>query len=102
MTDTDLQELLGGGVGDPFKVIQKLFNSDEIEFITDLNIKEIHSIAIILFLADYVGLPEYEQFIKAIMKLKVSKDRKGREEFLALFKSIKEAEDKKPELPFVK
>lgn len=62
------------------KAFSEMFTSKNLEFKTDLTIEEIRSISLVLFLAEYLKLPEYKAFITRVMKLKVSKDRKGRRE----------------------
>lgn len=82
----EFQEILGEN---QFKTLEQLFKEENIEFITDLSDKEIRNIAIILFLADYLEMPEFRTFVINVMKLKVSKGRKGRGEFLTGFTEIK-------------
>lgn len=82
----EFQEILGEN---QFKTLEQLFKEENIEFITDLSDKEIRNIAIILFLADYLEMPEFRVFVINVMKLKVSKNRKGRGEFLTGFTEIK-------------
>lgn len=65
---------------DMSKAFAEMFTAKNLEFKTDLTIEEIRSISLVLFLAEYLKLPEYKAFITRVMKLKVSKDRKGRKE----------------------
>ena len=81
----------------PYDIIKDLYKTDNIEFITDLTTEEIHSIATVLFLSKYLKVPEFEDLLKNIMKLKVSKDRKGRAEFTNIFGTIKSEQDIKKE-----
>jgi hypothetical protein len=62
------------------EMMSQMFTGKNLEFKTDLTIKEIRAISLILFLSEYLKLPEYKNFINRVMKLKVSKDRKGRKE----------------------
>lgn len=83
---------------DSFEIINTLFKDDQLEFITDLSSKEIKSIAVILLLSDYLELPVFKAFISNVMKLKVSKNRKGRGEFIDAFKKIRDNDDIKKKL----
>ena len=92
------------GEKNPYDIIKDLYTEDNIEFITDLTTQEIHSIAVILFLADYTNMPEFRDLLKYIMKLKVSKNRKGREDFKQMFTGVNEnvQRDKDRETKMVK
>ena len=96
--DSDEWEDIDQSGGDPFEVLKELFKEDNIAFNTELSYKEIVSISRIMFLAEYLELPEFNRFVTTIMKLKVSHKRKGRGEFLKGFAGIKEAEDMKAQM----
>lgn len=97
MTDFDDVEMSLDNFN-PYEILNKFIDENNIEFFTDLNDREIRSIAVILFLSDYLKMPEFLRFITMVMKLKVSRNRKGRGEFINLFQGFKETMDKKEEL----
>lgn len=88
-----LDSFLGTDKKDMFEVLNQLYSSDNLEWMTDLNPKEIRAIAIIKFLSEYAEIPEFESFISYVLKLKVSRDRKGRLEFLDGFKGVKSEQE---------
>lgn len=75
-----------------YDALKELFKDKNLDFITELTDREIRAISIILFLADYAELPEFKTFISNVMRLKVSKNRKGRKEYIEGFIGIKDKE----------
>jgi len=62
--------------------IKELINRDDIELKTDLNEEEISIVARLKFLCDELELNNFRKALVYLLELKVSKNRKGRKEFL--------------------
>jgi hypothetical protein len=75
-----------GGTASLDKTLKMLYEDDKLMFITELTSEEIKTVAIILFLAEYLELPEFKSFIYNVLRLKVSRGRQGRKEFIESFK----------------
>lgn len=59
-----------------------LFNSDDIDLKTELTQKEILSISKLMFIKERYDIPHIDVFINKLLRLKISKERKGRNEFI--------------------
>lgn len=72
---------------------KELFKDENIEVRTDINNNEIILINKLIFNDDFLlnkGLnPVFKKFYKNLMKLKISKDRKSRQEFVSINKEDK-------------
>jgi len=67
-------------------VLQELFKLEKIELITDLSEDEIKLITRIKVLADLKDIQAYKDGINYFMKLKLSKNRKSRQEIIEAVK----------------
>ena len=77
----------------PMDTVKELFKDEQLQYITELSVDEIRAVAIILFLAKYLDIKEFNGFIENVLRLKVSKERKGRKEFIDLYGRLKEHEE---------
>ena len=75
-----------------YETLKELFKDKNLSYITDLTDKEIRAVAIIKWLGKYAEIPEWDEFINNILRLKVSRGRKGRKEFIEGFIGLKEKE----------
>ena len=89
--ESDFQDI------NPMDTVKELMKDDNMQYMTELSVDEIRAVAVVLFLAEYLDIKELNGFIKNVLRLKVSKDRKGRKEFSELFGKLKEHEERKAE-----
>jgi hypothetical protein len=75
-----------------YETLKELFKDKNLSYITELSDKEIRAVAIIKWLGKYAEIPDWDDFIDNILRLKVSKGRKGRKEFIEGFIGLKEKE----------
>lgn len=76
---------------DDYGASKELFSNKDVRVRTELNAKEIRSIAKINFMSDGYKIPSLRAFVDDYMALKISYQRKSREEFI----SALHAEEKK-------
>lgn len=69
------------------KELQELFSNDNIEKKADINTKQVMALARAKTFADMYNIKRLNDFILNYMAYSVSKDRKGRKEFVESFKA---------------
>ena len=79
------------GMKNPSDVVKELFSVQDIKTKTDLSEKQVSKIARVFYLADFLDMPELKTLMTEFITLRVSKDRKSREEFVNAFKSDRDS-----------
>lgn len=68
------------------QVVKELFTDKNIDMKTDLDDGEITNVALLYFLADEFKIPALQRYADKFLRLRVSKQRKGRAEFIQAVK----------------
>jgi hypothetical protein len=83
----DIFAELGKSDNERLQVAKELFTAENIKLKTDIDDREILMLARLLFLADRFKIPEMAQWVDNFIKLRVSRKRKGRGEFIEAVKT---------------
>jgi len=75
------------------KILELLLDPQNIEHNSDLNKNEILAFSVLATLANRHNLPVLQQFLKQNLLLRVSKNRKGREEWVKILSRQLEKDD---------
>lgn len=74
---------------DPHKVVKRLFEVKGVESESELTVLQVETVSKLKVLAYVFGSDVLDQHLDDFMLLQVSKDRKGRSEFVDSLKSLK-------------
>ena len=74
------------------KIAMKLAETEDEKILTELKDEHIAKITSLLSVAEKYNIPIYEKICETFMRLKVSKDRKGRKELLEIAKAVRDEE----------
>lgn len=80
------------------QVVKELFTEEGLKMKTDLEDREVHGIAKLSFIADQFDIPSLNSWIDEFVKLRVSRKRKGRGEFIEAVK--RQPSDMMPKVGF--
>ncbi len=98
-TSNIFEGLFKGEEAEKYQVLRTFFESENIEFKTDLSLEEIDAIVATEFINDYIknnwGIDlKLDEITKAKKKHKVSHNREGRKEAFKALQTKEEEEDK--------
>jgi hypothetical protein len=82
----DIFSELGQSDNERLQVARELFTVENIKLKTDIDDREVLMLTRLLFLADRFMIPEMADWVDNFMKLRVSRRRKGRGEYIEAVK----------------
>lgn len=82
LDEGDLQDLFQSELGNERDIAKELFASTDVETKTEVTDFEIRGLSVLSFYANYIQFDELHDLISRFLRLKISRKRKSRDEFV--------------------